>query len=98
MKLHDFGLWFLRQVPGEKATWSTTIPPDCFYSILYDGLCVGFQTLDDRVRIHTADYDRYIIKFNKKLAPEIQDYFILERRLTLDDFEVIKNPRYKGNS
>ncbi len=92
MKLHEFGLWFLRQVPGEKATWSTTIPQDCFYSILYDGFCVGFQTLDDRVRIHTGDYDRYIIKFNKKLASEIQFYFNLERRLTLDDFEIIPNP------
>ncbi len=95
MKLHDFGLWFYNFFNGE---WSTTVPrprKGGFY-IFYDGMCLGLQFDDLSLRVSG---DRpYIIRLKNRLVAtgSIFTYTLkFDSIITLDDFEVVENPRYK---
>jgi hypothetical protein len=91
MKLYHFGLWF-RYVECDRYNWSTTIPPYSIH-IYYDGISLGDINLNFYMDIR---HDKpHIIKL-KKDFPKFSWYYLVGRPLTLDDFEIIENPNYKG--
>jgi hypothetical protein len=90
MKLHDFGLWF---TPNMRE-WSTTIPQKRGFDIYYDGMLLGRQHYYYEL---TIDDDKpHIIKLKNKFSNYNRWYCYISRPLTLDDFEIIPNPDYKG--
>jgi len=96
MKLEDFGLWFARWC-GNSWEWSVTIPTYPHYFIYYDGRQLGRQWSDFDLTIY-GDL-RHIIRLKNKF-PLREDYkqtYAFGRLLTLDDFEIIPNPDYRGD-
>jgi hypothetical protein len=94
MKIHDFGLWFRDFVD----LWSTTIPPKGWFYIYYDGEQLGFQ--DNYFNPPFPIGQRYTIKLTKPFSVIRDDGYSLARydlghRLTMDDFEIVKNPHYR---
>jgi len=85
MKIHDFGLWF----KTESGSWSTTIPQEGSFHIFYDGDWLGRQRSDFTVYESKA---RMVIKYFLRIKPTFSAN--PNRRLTLDDFEIIKSPDY----
>ncbi len=86
MKITDFGLWFWSD---DNAEWSKTIPPDSF-DIYYDGRLLARQYLDDDFIIF--DDEPHTIKMKKYFSYNGAWWY---GPLTLDDFEVVENHRYK---
>ncbi len=99
MKLQDFGLWFL---DWENNEWSTTIPPERSFDIIYDGQSVG-TVRDNVLRIGFWVWMSHLIKLKKPFPyyrpNELIDYpldFLIEGNgLTLEDFEIVENPLYR---
>jgi hypothetical protein len=85
MKLTDFGLWF-KDCYGK---WLTTIPKDELFRIYYDGLDLGKQYSDYDLLIYHNRKSSYIVKLKKEFDKK-SGYHIIGRRLTMDDFEVVK--------
>ncbi len=90
MKLHDFGLWFKTY---DTWVWSTTIPQEPDYLIYYDGKPLSrqypsFDLVVNRLHPHT-------LKLNENFKV-IHGWCFIGRCLTMDDFEIIANPDYKG--
>ena len=97
MKIHDFGLWFKFWNENDRPTWSTTIPQENYFHILYDGMYLGCQYTNFELCVVCEKL--HIIKLkNKLLVPEskYRRQCWLGRKLTLDDFEIASNPDYKG--
>jgi hypothetical protein len=92
MKIHDFGLWFKETASGK---WSVTIPTCPHYFIYYDGRKLGKQWADFDLTI--CDDEPHIIKLKKKLTQSMAGFYEIGRRLSLDDFEIVKNPDYRGD-
>jgi len=90
-----------------EVRWSTDIPPlpprpssyvdgwysACFFEIFYDGVEVGYQCGDFNLCLYPGD--KFIMKLKNNFQVN-KDCYEVGRRLTLDDFEVIPNPDYKG--
>ncbi len=96
MKLQDFGLWFKVWITRDTYTWSSAIPPESDYWISYDGMSLGQQYSDFDLVIY--DDLSLIIKLKNKfqrLPSPSRKWYQIGRHLTIDDFEVVKNPRYK---
>ncbi len=91
MKLYDFGLWFVDVISEE---WSTTIPQTGCFSIRYDGNYLGVQYSDFVLQDYNSR--RFTIKLKNKFARN-GHYYEVGRLLTLDDFEIVPNPDYKGD-
>jgi hypothetical protein len=94
MKLRHFGLWFHCRSSWE---WSTTISKKGAFDIYYDGHYLGVQWHDFRLTIYNDE--PYIIVLKSKL-PISQGYKyarVLDRPITIDDFEIVKNPDYRGD-
>ncbi len=95
MKIHDFGLWF-RYWHNRKDHWSTTIYEKSSFQIYYDGEWLGDYRCNFDLDLY---YDEpHIIKLRNKFL-ERSDYngtYMIGRLLTLDDFEIIENPEYRG--
>ncbi len=93
MKMHDFGLWFQEAVSKK---WLVTIPKEGGFRIYYDGHDLGEQWSNFDSVIY--DDEPYIIVLKSKLP--IREGFVhknaYDRRITLDDFEIVINPNYKG--
>ncbi len=96
MKIHDFGLWFAFWV-GTKFNWSTTITmgPKYGFAIYYDGVQLGCQ--DDDLCLEIYVEEPHIIKLKKDFPLDSSGRYIIDRLLTLDDFEIIENHDYRGN-
>ncbi len=100
MKLHEFGLWFGRASPVfdvcsdlRPRTWSSSIPENESFFILYDGKVIGIFYKDFCLQVLIDE--PHIMKMKYKFPME--SYFIeIGRPLTLDDFKIIPNHRYKG--
>jgi hypothetical protein len=100
MKLHDFGLWF-----EQYGKWSTTIPDiEENFSIYYDGNLLGRHWKGVLTLINNIS-SPYKIEIKAKFIeiPNSDDYlysnyrqYVVDRRLTMEDFEVIPNPDYIG--
>ncbi len=96
MKLHDFGLWFKIRITRNTYIWSSAIPPESDYWIYYDGMSLGKQYSDFDLVIY--DDKPLIIKLKNKfygLESSVYDWYQIGRLLTIDDFEVVENHRYK---
>jgi hypothetical protein len=94
MKLTDFGLWF-RRCGGKD--WSTTIPqkygPQGIFEIFYDGRALGICH-EHSLYIHVSRPHKIHLK--SKFSKGADHWFVIGRKLTLNDFEIILNPDYKG--
>ncbi len=95
MKLTDFGLWFGYSIDeDDNLGWSTAIPQEDFFYILYDGVRLGHQYSDFELDVY--DGKQFIIKLKNNF--KLRGYFHrIGRRLTLDDFEIIPNPDCRGD-
>jgi hypothetical protein len=92
VKLTDFGLWF-EYCSGNKYEWSVTIPKNPIYDICYDGYYLGKQWSDFDLVIWKDT--PHTIKLKNKFT-NVGMYYEIGRLLTLDDFEIVQNPDYKG--
>ncbi len=97
MKLHDFGLWFRTASLFQHGDWSTSIPKKSNYRIFYDGAWIGTKFI---AQAHFSENERFMIKLKnpitrspRVIANGISSYRVAT--LTLDDFEIILNPRYQ---
>ncbi len=93
MKLHHFGLWF-RYVECDRYNWSTTIPLYTSH-IYYDGRLLGIQYRNFILWVYEGRPQ--IINLKNNFIMNNDGYYDIGRPLTLDDFEIIENPNYKGN-
>jgi hypothetical protein len=96
MKLTDFGLWF-ECWSGNSYEWSVTIPKNPDYEIYYDGYYLGKQWSDFDLLI--CDNEPHIIRLKNKFLfkKSYRRIYSFDRPLTLDDFEIIPNPDYRGD-
>jgi len=97
MKFTDFGLWFQYWHNGKKE-WSTTIPTKGWFYIYYDGMALGKQ-FDDFDVVVWCESDMPLTLKMKEDLPMIwvgQEWRLMDRTLTLDDFEITPNPDYIG--
>jgi hypothetical protein len=88
MKLHDFGLWFRT---FDSRIFSTTIPQKEGFYIMYDGSFLGYQTNQFNLRIFDDLPQPFIINLNNIFKKDSY-YYNINRLLTLDDFEIVRNP------
>ncbi len=100
MKLTDFGLWFKRWFSNK---WSISIPDTDGFNIYYDGKAIGWQrlSLDYECSVYDSCFDSHIIQLKNKF-PELGKYqdqqsYDIGRQLTLNDFDIIPNPEYRGD-
>ncbi len=87
MKLYDFGLWF-GYWNSTGYVWSTTIRPEGGYDIYFDGNHIAHQYGD----FNLARY--YDMPYCLSLKKETE--FRFNKILTLDDFEIVENSKYRG--
>jgi len=110
MKIHEFGLWFGVGVSNpwvltNPKEWITAIPKDRSFGVWYDGKCLGEQEfgVDFILRIYYVRR-QHLIKLKGEFPrcegypfPPYESRYNIGRPLTLEDFEVIPNPDYKGD-
>ncbi len=95
MKITDFGLWFSYYDGRERRKWLKTIPSQFAFQIYYDGAYLGWQSSNFRLEIY--GHEPYIIVFKKEFPQDhAWFYFEIGRRLTIDDFDIIPNPKLKA--
>jgi hypothetical protein len=92
MKMHDFGLWFYLHVGYEN--WYSTIPQTAGFYIFYDGKRLGTHYHDYSLSIFK--FEPHIIKLKKPFISDDGLFYDIGHIITLDDFEIVENPRYKG--
>ncbi len=92
MKLHDFGLWFWSL--GNR--WSITIPQKGYFEIFYDGVELGYQYDDFDLMVYD-DNHRFSIRLKNNFTRR-GAYEKIGRQLTMDDFEIIPTPIYRGDA
>ncbi len=90
MKLHDFGLWYWSL---KTTNWSTTFPQTMGFCICYDGEVLGYQR--DSLHFRIYQDKPYIINLKSNFKKD-GIFYQPNRLITLDDFEIIVNPDYKG--
>ncbi len=100
MKLHDFGLWY-----WSDGRWTTTIPDiEENFSIDYDGNLLGRHWKGVLTLINNPS-SPYKIELKAKFIEisNTDDYlysnyrqYVVHRRLTMEDFEIIPNLDYIG--
>jgi hypothetical protein len=101
MKITDFGLWFMSWGGDIHCRWSTTIPPEYGFSIYYDGVELGYQSSDFGLSIYMnggypgCEPYLHTIKLKNRFRKIMERYYI-GRPLTLDDFEIVESPEYRG--
>ena len=88
MKIHEFGLWF-NKWGLDNFAWSTVIPGKAGFGIHYHGYYLGRQWSDFGLTIY--DDEPYIIRL-KRFFPVRFDYYLINRTLTLQDFDILENP------
>ena len=97
MKIHEFGLWFFQD--GE---WFTTFPQGqllAVVSVYYDGECLGRQWPDYELSLFGIfDNLPHIMKLKIKLELKkgCRHTYLFDRLLTMDDFDIVENPDYRG--
>jgi len=103
MKIHDFGLWFMEWLPlGGLGKWSNTIPLTDEFFIYYDSQRLGWQSRTHILvnEVPSASTSAYTIKLKQKFTVFKDEFemhnYLIGRKLTLDDFEIVKNPRFTG--
>ncbi len=101
MKIHDFGLWFREWLPGGGlGKWLNTIPLTDEFFIYYDSQRLGWQDRSFRLVNEVTNTSAYTIKLKQKFTvfkKEFEmDNYLIGRKLTFDDFEIVKNPRFTG--
>ena len=104
MKITDFGLWFLddERPKDRPKEWFTAIPQAGGFAIYYDGNYLGYYHNDDSLLIyddkpHSINLNKYSPLHGGYLGRSHYTIYTIGRRLTMDDFEIIPNPDYKGN-
>jgi hypothetical protein len=96
VKLTDFGLWFGYLIDeDDNLGWSTTIPREGYFEMFYDGVNLATQWGDFDLEVYGDD--PYMIKFKNNFTRSMEGFHRIGRRLTLDDFEIIPNPDYRGD-
>jgi hypothetical protein len=97
MKLTDFGLWFW-EYSGRDCKWSATVPRQLGYGIYYDGELLGDHLSNFDLELY-CDLGPYTIILKSKLPLREGriDTYTLYRPITLEDFEIVKNPDYNEN-
>ncbi len=91
MKIHEFGLWFN---PCYSDVWLTTIPSKISFQIFYDGRVLGEYYASARA-LYLYIHHPHKIHLKSKFSKSPNDWFVIGRDLTLEDFEIILNPDYK---
>jgi hypothetical protein len=94
MKLHHFGLWFCG---WSSNNWSTAIPQTGLFHIYYDGRLLGAQFRDFNLWVYEGRPHIINLKSYLTNTTSIYHRYDIGRPLTIDDFEIIENPNYKGN-
>jgi len=99
MKITDFGLWFSLWNDNTCIwSWSATITRAGLYLIYYDGARLGYQ--DSSFYLTVYQDTPWIIQLKNSFPKTIHirryTTYSIGRLLTLDDFEIIANPDYKG--
>jgi hypothetical protein len=96
MRLIDFGLWFWEY--RWDFEWSATVPRQFGYRIYYDGFLLGEHRSNFDLEL-CCDWGPYniILKSKLPLKKGHIDTYVLDRPITLDDFEIVKNPNYNEN-
>ncbi len=84
------GLWFRI---GAFGRWCKTVPRKPKFGIYYGGKYLGRQTADFDIVI--CKEAPHTIKLKNKFT-NVGMYYEIGRLLTLDDFEIVQNPDYKG--
>jgi hypothetical protein len=100
MKIYDFGLWFYQvsdYFMGDKGTWFTNIPDYDAFDIYYDGFFLGHQSAACQLYISKVVPYKINLKNRFRRVEHTHSSFNIKRRLTLDDFDIIPNPEYKGD-
>ncbi len=94
MKLTDFGLWFFNFFNGE---WSTTVPRPRHggFRIYYDGEVLGDHLSNFDLELYCDGPHTIILKSGLPLRKGYIDTYAFGRPITLEDFEIVKNPDYK---
>ncbi len=92
MKIYDFGLWFL----CDDGQWSA-IPQRPTSHIYYDGSSLGYQYSNFDLAVYQDK--RHLIQLRNQFCSWGRDstFKRMGRLLTLDDFEIIENPDYRGD-
>ncbi len=98
MQITDFGLWFRLWNTPSGHQWSTTISQ---YSgpllIYYDGWTLGLHYYDSDFELQVWDDGPHIIAL-KSVFPKVgEGWYRVDRRLTMDDFDIVENPNYEGS-
>ena len=95
MKITDFGLWFKGEDDEGRFFWSSTIPQARVFYIFYDGILI-VGACDHGYSLIPSYHKPYKIKIIKD-CPLFSGIYKIGRPLTLEDFEIIPNPDYKGD-
>ncbi len=95
MKIHEFGLWFKSGYSDEGFSWSTTIPPEGFLCIYYDGDIMGQQNTRN-FELSTTTWYAHKMRVREIFTKNRKGHYQIGRRLTLEDFEIVENTNYKG--
>jgi len=94
MKLQDFGLWF-RYFSEYEFKWSASVPQSGYYDIYYDGQ--RLVQLWNKFSFLIHDDKPHIAKLKIKFIKSKEGYYLVEKcPITLDDFEIMENPDYRG--
>ncbi len=104
MKITDFGFWFRKlefvdpswPVPWKVGDWSVTFPDNDIFAVYYDGQELYVQRSCDTIRMVENYKNSHAIKIKTGFYQNSSDLFYVGKILTLDDFEVIPNPHYRG--
>lgn len=98
MQITDFGLWFKSWNTHDEHQWSTTIPQ---YSgplrICYDGRILGSHFHDYDFELRIWDDEPHIIALKSVFPKMGEGSYRVDRRLTMDDFDIVENPNYEGS-
>ncbi len=97
MKIHDFGLWFKYHDKGQGfQKWSTTIPQDGGgFAIYFDGQRLAHVWGYGDYDLFIYHDKSYIVRLRGNFDRD-GSYYKVGRQLTLDDFEIIENPEFRG--
>jgi hypothetical protein len=90
MRLTDFGLWFCYEDFGVKVV-SKDLPKVMNFYILFDGKCIASQWNNYTLNIFDGDWVLQPRKYEVRGLKSIS----VNRPITMDDFDIIPNPKKK---